>query len=74
MDINLPGIDGHKLCRNIKADASLGNPVVIAITGIPDPSIEETIIREGADAFIAKPFTADELSQKIDELLGLEEN
>ncbi len=69
LDINLPGIDGHKLCKNIKTDRSLGNPVVIAITGIPDPSLKETILREGADAFLAKPFKPAELSQKMDELL-----
>lgn len=74
LDINLPGIDGHKLCRNIKADTSLGNPLVVAITGIPDPTLEETIIEEGADAFMAKPFTPEKLSQKIDELLGIEED
>jgi two-component system OmpR family response regulator len=74
LDINLPGIDGHKLCRKIKADANLGNPLVIAITGIPDPTLEETIIHEGADAFMAKPFTPDKLSQTINELLGIEED
>ncbi len=36
LDINLPGIDGHKLCRRIKEDPSLGGPIIIAITGIDD--------------------------------------
>jgi len=68
LDINLPGIDGHKLCKKIKSDPSLGNPRVIAITGIPDDTLEATILAEGADAFVTKPFAPDELARRIDEL------
>jgi len=68
LDINLPGIDGHKLCKKIKSDPSLGNPQVIAITGIPDDTLEATILAEGADAFVTKPFAPDELARRIDAL------
>ena len=68
LDIGLPGIDGRKLCRQIKTDSSLGNPIIIAITGLDDPDLEEIILKEGADAFIAKPFEPKVLSDKIDQL------
>jgi two-component system OmpR family response regulator len=68
LDINLPGLDGHKLCRKIKADPSLGNPVVIAITGLTDGEVEQTILKEGADAFFQKPLDFDTVRAKIADL------
>ncbi|MFP4484304.1 MAG: response regulator [Spirochaetaceae bacterium] len=69
LDIDLPGVDGHKLCRQIKADASFGNPIVIAISGLDDPEEEKQIMRDGADAFIPKPLDLDKLPDRIEELV-----
>lgn len=69
LDIDLPGVDGHKLCRQIKADASFGNPIVIAVSGLDDPDEEKQIMRDGADAFIPKPLDLDKLPERIDELV-----
>jgi two-component system, OmpR family, response regulator len=68
LDINLPGIDGHKLCRRIKEDPTLGAPIIIAITGIADEGVGERIIGEGADAFLRKPLDFDKLWSTIEEL------
>ncbi len=68
LDINLPGIDGHKLCQRIKADPSLGGPIIIAITGLADEDVGELILGEGADAFLRKPLDFDKLWSSIEEL------
>jgi CheY-like chemotaxis protein len=68
LDISLPGIDGHRLCRRIKEDPGLGAPIIIAITGLPDENLEETIIAEGADAFFRKPLDLEKVRDKIEEL------
>jgi two-component system, OmpR family, response regulator len=68
LDISLPGIDGHKLCRRIKEDQALGAPIIIAITGIADDDAEATIVAEGADAFFRKPLNFEKLEEKIEEL------
>ena len=68
LDINLPGIDGYKLCSKIKSDSSLGNPIIIAISGLNDPEVENRIINEGADAFLAKPFEPSTLFETLEEL------
>ena len=68
LDISLPGIDGHKLCRRIKEDQALGGPIIIAITGIADDDAETTILAEGADAFFRKPLNFEKLEEKIEEL------
>jgi two-component system OmpR family response regulator len=68
LDINLPGLDGHRLCKKIKEDPALGNPLVIAITGLTDEGLEETIKGEGADAFFSKPLDFEKLRARILEL------
>ncbi len=67
LDINLPGVDGHELCKRIKGDVDLGNPIVIAISGLPDLEVKESILAEGADAFWAKPFDINAVSKDIEE-------
>jgi two-component system, OmpR family, response regulator len=68
LDISLPGIDGHKLCRRIKEDQALGSPIIIAITGLAEEELEATVIGEGADAFFRKPLDFEKLREKIVEL------
>jgi len=68
LDISLPGIDGHKLCKRIKDDPTLGSPVIIAITGLSDLTLEKTMLEEGADAFYAKPLDFEKLCVRIEEL------
>jgi two-component system, OmpR family, response regulator len=68
LDINLPGVDGHKLCRRIKEDPSLGSPIIVAITGLSDEDLEGTIRAEGADAFLRKPLDFERLHGLIGEL------
>ena len=70
LDINLPGVDGHKLCQRIKSGANSISPVVIAITGLTDGDAEQTIMREGADAFFAKPLDFDKLKDRIESLVA----
>ena len=61
LDIDLPGINGHKLCTRMKEDPSLNNPVVVSISGL-DPSRDgQQILEEGADAFFPKPVDFDAL-------------
>jgi len=71
LDIDLPGIDGHELCRRIKADTNLGSPKILSITGLPDPAVREAIIKEGADAFMQKPLNLDNLPDTILDLVSV---
>ncbi len=67
LDIDLPGVDGYKLCENIKQDSSLGNPIVIAITALDDAEVEEKILEKGADVFLKKPLKLEKLPTVISE-------
>lgn len=68
LDINLPGVDGYKLCRQIKADENLSRPIVVAITGMDEPEVEARAKEAGADGFLRKPIDLDSLPSLIEEL------
>lgn len=68
LDINLPGVDGHKLTRQIKADDSLSRPIVIAITGMDQTGVEEKAREAGADGFLRKPLDLDTLPELVEQL------
>ncbi len=70
LDIDLPGVDGHRLCKQIKEDNSLGNPIIISISGLDDPAVAKQIVDEGADAFLPKPLDFDALGLTVDELIS----
>lgn len=69
LDINLPGIDGHKLCQKLKSDGAGESPVIIAITGLDDPNEQKEIMKNGADAFFAKPLELEQLNLTIRDLI-----
>lgn len=68
LDINLPGVDGYKLCSSIKADENLSRPIVVAITAMGDAEVEERARQAGADGFLRKPIDLDALPNLIEEL------
>lgn len=68
LDINLPGVDGYKLCSSIKADENLSRPIVVAITAMGDAEVEERARQAGADGFLRKPIDLDTLPNLIEEL------
>ena len=56
LDVNMPGLDGHEVCRRIKRDRATRNITVIFVTGMNTPADEARGFNEGAADFISKPF------------------
>jgi CheY-like chemotaxis protein len=69
LDLNMPGLDGLAVCRQIKSDLALAGTVVIILTAWGDASTEETVYAAGADAFMRKPFSPLALLGMLDRLL-----
>ena len=66
LDINLPGVDGEYVCKEIRKKSNMG---IIIITS-RDSEIDELIsINYGADHYITKPFNIQILLAKIGSLL-----
>src|SRR3989339_813162 len=65
LDIRLPGMDGFEVLKQLKKEKMK----IIVITAFPTKLIREKIITAGADGYLIKPFTAEELKQKVENLL-----
>lgn len=56
LDIQMPGMDGHELCAELKADPLLRAIPVIFVTAQDRPEDETRALDAGAADFITKPF------------------
>jgi len=70
MDIQLPGIDGYETTRRIKANPSLRQIPVIAVTSYALSGDDVKAFAAGCDAYVTKPFDPGELLEQIREYLG----
>lgn len=69
MDIQLPGLDGYEVTRQLKANPALRHIPVIAVTSYALSGDEVKAMEAGCDAYVTKPFDPVELLAKIQEHL-----
>ncbi|MGA3041645.1 MAG: response regulator [Bryobacteraceae bacterium] len=68
-DINMPNLDGLGLLAELKGSAQWrGLPVVMITTEGSEEKVSQAI-RLGSAAYIRKPFTAEQIQEKIGALL-----
>jgi two-component system cell cycle response regulator DivK len=67
MDIQLPGIDGYEATRRIKANPTLHQIPIIAVTSYALSGDDAQALEAGCDAYVAKPFSPRALLAKIRE-------
>lgn len=68
-DVVMPEMDGITLLRNIKGNANISHVPVIMLTSKSEISDRLEGIKLGADAYLAKPFSLEELHFTIDNLI-----
>lgn len=70
LDGIMPGLEGHEVCRRIRADERTSSiPVILLTAKAADVDIREAN-EAGASAFMVKPFVIEDLDQKLRELLS----
>ena len=69
LDIRLPRMNGHEVCKSVKSDPAMSHTKVLMISGMVQDSDWQKAQEVGADAFIAKPFDSIALVEKVEELL-----
>lgn len=69
MDIQLPGMDGLELTRQLKASEKTREVVVLALTAYAMKGDEERARAAGCDDYISKPIDADMLLSVIAKFL-----
>jgi DNA-binding response OmpR family regulator len=74
IDRRLGDGDGMELVRRLRSRTRTANVPVLVVTAGHDPAEEATVLRGGADAYLAKPFEAADLLTEIDRVLAIPED
>ena len=70
LDVMLPGGSGLDILRAIRADPVVSSARVVIVSAWQSADDRQTAIELGADAFLAKPFSVDELVNVVADLVG----
>ncbi len=70
LDLKMPGMDGFKVCRAVRANGRTHRVKILAISGHNLEESREKALAAGADDFLGKPFGLDELKAKVWRLIG----
>ena len=65
MDIMMPKMDGYSACQAIKADEATRKIPVVMLTAVGYELNKELAKRIGADGYVTKPFSRQELMAAI---------
>lgn len=69
LDIVMPRMNGYELCRRLKADPSTQDVPVVMCSSKGEEFDRYWGMKQGADAYIAKPFQPTELVGTVKQLL-----
>ena len=69
LDVLLPKMSGHQVCKSLKSDPATSRTKVMMISGMSQSSDLQKVREAGADAFLPKPFSYDQLADYIKKLL-----
>lgn len=69
-DIQMPVMNGYNLLEKIRKQPSLNNSLFVFFTASCEKKEIEMGMRMGADDYLVKPFTGEDLLGKLKKLLG----
>jgi CheY-like chemotaxis protein len=61
LDLGLPWMHGHDVCKQIISRVAPHRPLMVAITGHDGPEVRKKSLEAGFDFFFAKPVDYEEL-------------
>ena len=68
-DLMMPEMDGLEVCRHVRANDAISHVPIIIITAKTTEEDRIRGIEAGADAYLYKPFNAEELTVRVSKLL-----
>jgi len=71
MDIMMPDMGGYEACSKIKNDKSMGRIPVVMLTGLGYELNKKLAKEVGANGYITKPFTLEDLLDTIGTFLAI---
>jgi len=70
LDLEMPGMDGIEVTRTLREDPSFASMPIILLTSHSEDEHTKTGLAAGANAYIVKPFSPQDLATQVDQLLG----
>jgi signal transduction histidine kinase/ActR/RegA family two-component response regulator len=67
LDMVMPKLPGPECYRALR---KLGRPPVLLVSGYAADKVAQDLLDDGADGFLEKPYTAEQLGAEIDRILG----
>ncbi len=64
-DMNLPGMSGLELCRQIRNDLSLDGIYLVVVSACRDRDTKHEVLNGGADDYLLKPYDIEELTARL---------
>jgi PleD family two-component response regulator len=71
LDVQMPGLDGYAVCRQLKADAQTRAIPVIFISALDDVLDKVEAFQVGGVDYITKPFQIEEVLARVENQLAL---
>ena len=69
LDVNMPGMSGWELCALLRRQSATREIPVLFLTGRREVRDRITAMQVGGSDYLSKPFGAEELRRKVNELL-----
>ncbi|GAA4596563.1 DNA-binding response OmpR family regulator [Actinoplanes octamycinicus] len=69
IDVRMPGLSGIELCARIRSDPALEALPIMVVSADVHRSQVTAALHAGADDYLPKPFTRDELTSRLGDLL-----
>ena len=71
LDVIMPGMSGHDVCRALRANPATSTIPVVMVTGLDAADERARCVEAGADDVVSKPFSRDDLLGRVRTLLRL---
>ncbi len=69
LDIQLPGMSGHDVARELRRDARLASVPIVAVTSYAMPGDREEVLAAGCTGYIEKPINPDTFVSQLEAYL-----
>ena len=69
LDIQLPGMDGYAVARNLRRNPGIAGTPIVAVTSYAMPGDREKTMEAGCNGYIEKPIDPDTFVAKVEQHL-----
>ncbi|MFO7682223.1 MAG: response regulator [Chloroflexota bacterium] len=69
LDVMMPGMSGHDIARSIRTHKSLEDLPILILTARSQEVDRDTALKSGANDYLSKPVTSQEIIERVDNLL-----